>query len=180
MSAIDAAQVGGLGAGALDPALDEAGGAGAAGEGADREHPVVHAPARRSDRPRASDASRSLSARSARPLEQRRRLVVEELDRGAEIGRLARRVGDRRHVVEVEPLRRQHLRLDEHAVVARVLAVADAGLVGGEHHRDRHQRQAIDGPPVEQGQHPFAPGHRPARPPERLRARATAADAFSA
>ena len=78
-------------------------------------------------------------------LDNRGRLIVEPLDRGAEVRRFARRVGDGRYVVETEALRHCQLGIGQHAMVARVVAVVDADEVGGEHHRDRHQRQRIGG-----------------------------------
>jgi len=93
-------------------------------------------------------------------LDNRRRLVIEEFDLPAAIGRLAGRVRDDRHIVKVELLGRAELPFGQHAVIGRILAVFRPDLIGGEHHRDRHQRQAVHRPPLDHRQHALSTVHR--------------------
>ena len=89
-----------------------------------------------------------------------RRLVREPLDRRPEIAGLARRVGDAGHVVEAEPIGDEGLSPGEDRGIAAVVGVGDARLPGGEHHRDRHGRQPVDGPARQVGEDALPGVHR--------------------
>ena len=141
---VEPAQIGAHRARPFHPAFDDARGAGAFRQQPHRLDAIAHA----SGRGRVGQAqSRQLAllVEQRAALHNRGRLVVEPLYGGAEVRGFARRVGNGRYVVEAEALRHRHLRIGQHAVVARVVAVAHAGQVGGEHHGDGHQRQRIGG-----------------------------------
>jgi hypothetical protein len=91
--------------------------------------------------------------------DNRGRLILVVLDGRAQVGRLARRIRDDRYVVEAELARGVDLRFHHHAVVARVLAVLHADLIGGEHHGDGHQRQPVHRAVVQHGENSFRAGH---------------------
>ena len=55
-------------------------------------------------------------------------------------------------------------RFGEHAVVPRVVAVQDASRVGGEHHCNGHQRQAVRGAAFKPRENPFPSGHQRTSP----------------
>ena len=127
--AVDAPQVGGLGAGAFDPALDQFLAADALAQQRGRLDAVVHPPAAE----RIGDLQpreHALVGQQGMGFVHRRRLIVEVLDGGAAIGGLAGGIGDAGDVVEVELLGRADLRLDHHPMIGGVPAIGNADLVG--------------------------------------------------
>ena len=141
---VEPAQIGAHGARPFHPPFDDPRRAGALRQQPHRLDTIAHASGRgRVGQAQTRQLALVIEQRAA--LHNRGRLVVEPLHRGAEVRGFARRVGNRRYVVEAEAVRHRHLRIGQHAVVARVVAVAHAGQVGGEHHGDRHQRQRIGG-----------------------------------
>ena len=154
---VDATKVGGLGAGALDPAFDNLVAADGSGELFDSEDAIVHSPGVR-----------------VGVLEMQQGGLVEEAgvrfvdgggrvgmvdDRSAAVGRLAGGIRDRRDIVERELVGDAELGFDEDAVVGGVLQVRFADAVGGELHGDRHQRHLVGRAGLDQRQHAFSRGH---------------------
>ena len=136
------AQVGRLGAGAFDPAFDELVAADALLEQRHRLDAVVHPAAAQ----RVGDLQLGQLGLVGQPgvlLVDGRRLIVKERDLPAAVGRLAGRVGDGRHVVEVELLGRAESGPRPARGSRWRSRRTCADLVGGEHHGDRHQRQAV-------------------------------------
>ena len=156
--AIDAAQVGGLGAGPLDPALDEFLAADTLAEEGRGLHAIVHPPAAQRIG-HFEPAEHALVDQERSGFIHRGGLVVEIMDRRPAVGGLAAGIGDGRYVIEIELLGRTNLRLDHHPMIHRVLPVGSADLIGGEHHGDGHQRHGVDGLPVEEGENALVTGH---------------------
>ena len=93
-------------------------------------------------------------------LVDRWRLVVEELHLRPAVGGLAGRIRDARYVVETERLRGTELGFDHDAMVGRIAAIGHAGDIGGEHHRNRHPRQAVHRPAFQHGENAVIAVHR--------------------
>ena len=88
--------------------------------------------------------------------DQRRRLIVKIFNRRAAVRRFASRVGHAIDVIESKFFGDAELAFDEHAIIHRIIAIFCADQISGELHRDRHQRQAIDGTMVQVCQNAFA------------------------
>ncbi len=85
-------------------------------------------------------------------------LILEIPDRRAAVARLPR-FRDRRDMIEGKTLRRGQLGLHQHVVLQGISAVRHTGLVGGEHHCHRHQREAVHRLPGEQCENTFTAIH---------------------
>ncbi|OPZ07899.1 MAG: hypothetical protein BWZ10_02749 [candidate division BRC1 bacterium ADurb.BinA364] len=139
---VDSPQIGALGARPFDPAFDQQILANPLAQQRHALNSVVHAPA--SKRIGALQRKQSFLIRQQRiGLVDRRRLVVVQLDFRSAIGGFARRIGNRRDIVESERFGCGDLPIGQRAMVHRIAAIRNADPVGGEHHGDRHQRQPV-------------------------------------
>jgi hypothetical protein len=148
---IDAAEVGCFGAGTFDPAFDDFVVGDALAQEGNGFDAVVHPAA----------AERVWDIQSGEAIFIREQCVVlvhgwglvfEEFDFGAAIGGFACGVGHGVDVIEVELVGDAELAFGEDAVIGAVVLVAGADEIGGEHHGDGHEREAIDGSAFEVGE----------------------------
>jgi hypothetical protein len=155
---VEAAQIGAHGAGAFYPPLDQLLAAHALAKQAHGLHAVAHA---RGDGGIGQRQARQggFFGEQGAAFDDGGRLVIEPLDGRPEIGGLASGVGDGRDVIQAEFFGGMYLGLAHHAMVAGVIAVTRAGLIGGEHHGDGHEREVVRLAACEQGQDTFAAGH---------------------